>query len=66
MVTMFDPDGACKAIATHSRITVSGTGRAKSSRLRTARVVDSSWSGSRLSRAMPPRLTARGIPFTAG
>src|SRR5437764_13038152 len=58
IVTWFDPDGACSAIATHSRISGSGTGREKSRRLRTARVVDSSWSGSRLSKVMPPRLAS--------
>ncbi len=42
---LFDPLGLCIASATHSRTRSSGTGLVKSSRLRTARVVDSSSSG---------------------
>src|SRR3954469_8693022 len=61
MVTMLDPDGACRAIATHSRIASSGTGRVKSRRLRTARVVESNWSGSRSSRVILVTSGGRGI-----
>src|SRR5947209_1630272 len=46
IVTSFEPDGACNASATHSRTRSAGTGRSKSNRLRTARVVDSSSSES--------------------
>src|SRR5215204_101147 len=45
MVIEFEPLGDCIARPTHSRTTESSTGRSKSSRLRTARVVDSSSSG---------------------
>ena len=41
----FDPDGACIATANASRTTSNGTGRSRSSRLRTARVVLNSSSG---------------------
>ena len=41
------PVGACVARSTHSSIRDRGTGRSRSRRLRTARVVDSSWSGVR-------------------
>ena len=46
---LLDPDGAWSAAATHSLTSSSGTGREKSSRFRTARVVVSNWSGVRSS-----------------
>src|SRR5882757_9825169 len=55
----FDPLGACSAISRHSLTTSSGTGRSRSSRLRTERVVVSSSSrdnGSTAVSAMPPIL----------
>ena len=47
----FEPDGACTAMAMHSSTTERSTGRVRSSRLRTARVVVSSSSGVRGSRS---------------
>jgi hypothetical protein len=41
----FEPDGACRAISTHSRTRSRSTGRVRSSRLRTERVVVNSSSG---------------------
>src|SRR3954453_24161445 len=49
---LLEPDGDWKASATHSRMSSSGTSRVRSSRRRTARVVDSNWSGSRSSSPM--------------
>src|SRR5690349_13739079 len=45
----FDPVGACNAICKHSSTTDRSTGRSKSSRLRTDRVVVSTSSAERLS-----------------
>ena len=43
---LFDPEGDCIATSTHSLMSWSSTGREKSRRLRTARVVVSNWSAS--------------------
>src|SRR5579859_4934059 len=51
-VCLLPPVGACTAISRHSRNRSGSTGREKSSRLRTERVVASSSSGVRLSEAM--------------
>src|SRR3954447_6646183 len=52
MVGLLEPEGDWRARAMHSRMRSSGTGRVRSRRLRTARVVESNWSGSRSSSAM--------------
>src|SRR3546814_12990096 len=44
-----EPVGACAAISRHSVISSGSTSRVRSRRLRTARVVERSWSGSRFS-----------------
>src|SRR5215213_2579087 len=51
IVRLLLPDGACSAVATHSRMRSAGTGRDRSSRRRTARVVVSSSWGVRSSTA---------------
>ena len=48
-VCRFEPEGACRAISRHSRTRSRGTGRVKSRRLRTERVVVSNSSGVRAS-----------------
>ena len=58
---LFEPDGACMAAATHSRITSSLTGLVKSRRLRTARVVCSSWSGVMSSNVMGVTVRSRPV-----
>src|SRR5579863_6607878 len=49
---LLEPVGACTASSRHSRISSGSTGREKSRRLRTARVVESSSSGVRFSNDM--------------
>src|SRR5579872_683331 len=58
---VFEPVGACTASSRHSRINSDSTGREKSSRLRTDRVVANNSSGERLSRGMEILLLIRVI-----